>query len=87
MRKEEIRKLIRQILKDNNYGVKMSEDFDNSDSLFSRGIVDSFGIFTFINELRVKFNLEIEDREIHPGNFETIEKITGYIYSKKEVIE
>lgn len=68
----------------NNYGIKMLADFDTNESLLTHGIVDSFGLFAFIADLQHAFNIPIEDREIHPGNFETIENIVRFIYAKKE---
>lgn len=82
MEQLEITKIIREILKSHNYGIKMTEDFDNKGSLFTHGIIDSFGLLVFVNELQVKFNFKAENREIHPGNFETIEKIAAFIYNK-----
>ena len=83
MEQEEIKKIIKDILMCNNYGVKMPGDFANSESLFLQGVIDSFGIFPFINELQARFNINIKDSEIHPGNFETIENIATFIYNIK----
>jgi acyl carrier protein len=83
MEAEEIKKIVKDILGHNNYGVKMPGDFAASESLFLQGVIDSFGLFPFINELQARFNINIRDREIHPGNFETIESITEFIYKKK----
>lgn len=83
MEKQEIIKSIRDVLKSHNYGIKMTDDFNNNESLFVHGTIDSFGLLVFVNELQVKFNFKAENREIHPGNFETIEKIAAFIYNKQ----
>lgn len=83
MEPEEIKKIIKDILAHNNYGVKMPADFAADSSLFLQGIIDSFGIFPFVNELQAQFNLKIKNSEIHPGNLETIENISAFIYNKK----
>ena len=83
MEPEEIKKIIKDILMHNNYGVKMPGDFAANESLFLQGVIDSFGIFPFINELQARFNINIKDSEIHPGNLETIENIATFIYNKK----
>lgn len=83
MEPEEIKKIIKDILMYNNYGVKMPGDFTSDESLFLQGVIDSFGIFPFINELQARFNINIKDSEIHPGNLETIENIGTFIYNKK----
>jgi len=83
MGREEIKKIIKDILIQKNYGVKMPGDFATDESLFLRGVIDSFGIFPFINELQAQFNVKIENKEIHPGNLETVENVTTFIYNKK----
>jgi acyl carrier protein len=80
---EAIKKTIRSILSSNNYGIRMPADFDSDESLLKKGIIDSFGIYPFVNELQARFNLKIANKEIHPGNLETIEKIALFIYNKK----
>jgi|WetSurMetagenome_2_1015567.scaffolds.fasta_scaffold1599961_1 acyl carrier protein len=83
MEKQEIAELIREVLKAHNYGIKIPDNFDSNESLFARGVIDSFGLVVFINALQAKFNLKVENREVHPGNFETIENITVFISNKK----
>jgi acyl carrier protein len=83
MEPEEIKKIIKEILMHNNFGVKMPADFAVNASLFLQGVIDSFGIFPLINELQAQFNINIENSEIHPGNLETIENIVTFIYNKK----
>lgn len=83
MEPEEIKKIIKNTLMQNNYGAKMPVGFAADESLFLHGVIDSFGIFPFINELQARFNINIKDSEIHPGNLETIEKIASFIYNKK----
>ena len=83
MKPEEIKEIIKEILMYNNYGLKMPADFAVNESLFLQGVIDSFGVFPFVNELQAQFNIHIRNKEIHPGNFETIESITTFIYNKK----
>jgi len=85
MDKKEIKKITRKILRNSDHGVKIPSDFPDEASLFLSGILDSFGIFTFIQTLQKEFNLVIKNKEIHPGNFETIEQITTFIFNKMEV--
>lgn len=82
MEQEDIKKIVNGILLHNNYGVKMPGDFAVNESLFLQGVIDSFGIFPFVNELQAQFNINIRNSEIHPGNLETIENIVLFIYNK-----
>lgn len=79
---DKIEGLIREILKKKSYGLKMTDSLKNDESLFMHGIIDSFGLFEFIQAIQSTFSLRIEDREIHPRNFETIEKIKKFIARK-----
>jgi len=80
--KQGIRIEITQILRKGSFGVPLPDDFMFNCSLLEEGIVDSFGLLDFVCNLKVKFKIKISDREIHPGNFETIDRISDYIYGK-----
>jgi acyl carrier protein len=75
---------VRGILKSSNFGIRIPDEFGDQESLFSRGIIDSFGLLAFINELQSKFGFKVENREIHPGNFETLDRIAAFVCTKKE---
>jgi len=51
-------------------------------SLFESGIVDSLGILHLVSFLEEKFNVKIEDEEMIPENFETINKLIVFIRQK-----
>jgi acyl carrier protein len=73
---------VREILATKNYGTVMPSDFKNNDSLFLHGIIDSFGLFEFIQTLQKTFSLNLSTREMHPVNFESVETIVRFIESK-----
>jgi len=82
MEKKEITQKVIEILKNNNFGLKMTAHVDVNDSLFEKGIIDSFGIFALVAAVKKQFDLGIEDREIHPGNLETIANLSAFIEKK-----
>ena len=86
MQDENIVGIIREILKKKSYGVRMPDSFKDGESLFLHGIVDSFGLFEFIKTIQSAFGMHIENREIHPRNFESIEKIVKFIETKSQTI-
>ena len=55
------------------------------DSLLETGIIDSLGIMKMLAFLSEKFDLNVEDEEVIPENFETINAITTFIEKKKTV--
>lgn len=83
MQREEIEKAIRDILEKDHRGMKLPRDFPVGESLFLRGVIDSFGVFPFVRVLEARFHIKIGKRDIHPGNLETIENLISFVFHKK----
>lgn len=79
-----VEKAIIEVLNKGNFGVKMPANFPPGEDLFAQGVIDSFGIIHFVVALQKRFDIKIKDRDVHPGNFETIEKITVFICTKMQ---
>jgi acyl carrier protein len=54
------------------------------ESLFDAGVLDSFGLLEFITGLEKDLNIKILDEDLIPSNFDTIEKIRGYLNNYTE---
>jgi acyl carrier protein len=54
----------------------------DGESLLSRNVVDSLGVFRLIAFLEEAFPLTIEDTDIAPENFETINLIEAFVLRK-----
>lgn len=59
------------------------KDFNDEDSLRSKGIIDSTGVLSLIAFIEQKFDIRIEDEEIVPENLDSVKKIAGFLYRKK----
>lgn len=65
----------------------MSETFPRVDSatlspgtdLIEEGIVDSFGLIEIVSFIQREFNITVNDDDILPENFITVEAMTNYI--------
>jgi len=55
---------------------------DPDASLISSGVVDSLALLRLISFIEEKFGVVIEDEEVVPDNFETLNVIKGMIESK-----
>jgi len=55
----------------------------NEDSLLEAGIIDSLGIVKILTFLSDKFDVNVDDQDVIPENFETINAISSYIDKKK----
>jgi len=59
------------------------EELDYDDSLLELGIIDSVKMLDLINFIEQKFNIEVDDDDLYPENFDSINAIVNYINSKK----
>ena len=57
-------------------------DLKNDSPFFETGIVDSTGILEVVTFLEETFNINIEDEELIPENFTSIETIDQYLQKK-----
>jgi acyl carrier protein len=55
---------------------------ETDQSLLTSGILDSLALIRLINFLEEKFNVVIEDEDIVPDNFETIEALKIFLEDK-----
>ncbi len=54
----------------------------NNQSLLEAGIIDSTGILELIEYIQQAFGIEVEDDEMIPDNFDTVERIVAYVSRK-----
>ena len=61
-----------------------SNGFDLSDdaSLLDEGIVDSTGVLELVLFVEEQFNIEVQDNEIVPDNFDSVNRLAAYIERK-----
>ena len=60
--------------------------YDDDDSFLEEGIVDSLGIMELVMFVEETFGVTIEDHEIIPDNFDSVNKLTNYVHSKQAVV-
>ena len=77
--KEQIKNyIIEASLSDNG---KIKEDT----LIFETGLLDSMGLLFLIEFLKDNYNLEVNDEELNPENFESINSIVSFIDVKLKV--
>lgn len=52
-------------------------------SFLEEGIIDSMNVMELVNYVEQHFDLDVEDHEIIPDYFDSINKIADYIQQKK----
>jgi acyl carrier protein len=55
---------------------------DDSGSLFSEGVIDSFGLVELVSELEHVLGVKVPDDELIPSRFETVDKIVAYFQAR-----
>jgi len=69
-----------------NYIIEASlEDAKNikdDTMIFDSGLLDSMGLLFLIEFLKEKFDVEVDDNELNPENFESVNSITEFVESK-----
>jgi acyl carrier protein len=59
--------------------------YDDDDSFLQEGIVDSVGVMDLVSFVEDNFQVEVDDQEIVPDNFDSINKLAQYVRSKQAV--
>ena len=73
--REEIRRFLQ---KDDDRIENISDD----ESLLTAGIIDSLKMLNFLSFLEKAYNISIDDDELSPENFETINLIVSFLEGK-----
>jgi acyl carrier protein len=56
----------------------------DTDLLLETGILDSLGILDVVQFIETEFGLHIEDDELLPENFQTIQKLADFVQKKRK---
>ena len=59
--------------------------YDDDDSFLQEGIVDSVGVMDLVSFVEENFNIAVDDHEIVPDNFDSVNKLADYVRSKAAV--
>ena len=58
------------------------KSLNSDDSLLDKGIIDSTGILEIVAYIEEEFDIEVEDEELIPDNFDSVNKLAEYIRRK-----
>ena len=62
-----------------------NKDIDDDTLIFETGLLDSMGLLFLIEFLNEKYEVEVNDDELNPSNFESINSIVSFIEGKLKV--
>jgi D-alanine--poly(phosphoribitol) ligase subunit 2 len=82
MNQEEIKENVRAYIK-NVLGENIFSEINNDSSLIDSRLIDSVNTLQLVTHLEEQFGVDISAHEITGDNFDTINKIVGFVISKK----
>jgi acyl carrier protein len=77
-----VKQEIRDFIVENFLYGDVNATLSNEDSLLEQGIIDSTGVLEMVTFLEKKYEIEIRDEELVPGNLDSIEKLVSFVNRK-----
>jgi acyl carrier protein len=65
-----------------SFPLARKQQIKNSDALLESGMIDSQGVLEVVDFIERQFSTTVEDEELVPENFQTIDRIVAFIQSK-----
>jgi len=59
------------------------KDVEDTDLIFENGLLDSMGLLFLIEFLDENFGVKVDDEELNPKNFESINNIVSFVSDKQ----
>lgn len=78
---------IRHYILENFLFTSDEKKLKNTDSFLEEGIVDSTGILELLMFVEETFGVKVEDEEVLPDNFDSVDQLARYIGRKQGVTE
>lgn len=79
----DIHQEIRNYILENFMIGRENENLADSDSLLSKGIIDSTGVLELVGFLEENYQIAVEENELVPDNLDSINNLVNYIQNKK----
>ena len=65
-----------------NFLYGQDDGFENNASFLDKGLIDSTGVLELVSFIEDKYKIIVNDEEITPENFDTINNLRNYIINK-----
>lgn len=83
----ETKTLIRTYIAQNLLFSDNGFEYDDDASLLEEGIVDSVGVLELVLFLEETFGLTVNDKDLAPDNFDSINNLANYIRRKSNIVQ
>lgn len=61
--------------------------FSNNASFIQEGIIDSMGVMELATFVNAEFGIQVDPQDVTPDNFDSVNKLAGYIRRKLAAVE
>jgi acyl carrier protein len=78
----ESKKEIRSFIIDNFLYGKDDNSLDDDTSFLEKGIIDSTGVLELVSFVEEKYGCSVSDDELIPDNFDSLNKLLGFVTKK-----
>jgi len=79
---QQIQQEVRQFVIENFIFESDNRGFSNDDSFFETGLLDSMGVLTLVEFVRDKYGITIEDGELLPENWDSVNRIATFVNAR-----
>lgn len=79
---EKTKESIRQYIANNILFSAKGYPYSDDASLLNEGIVDSMNVLELVMFVEQNFSMKVDDQDIVPDNFDSINKLATFVYSK-----
>jgi acyl carrier protein len=73
---------IRQFIVDNFLYGRDDDTLGDEISFLGKGIIDSTGILELVSFIEEKYSISIDDGELIPDNFDSLNKLSTFVFKK-----
>jgi acyl carrier protein len=61
-------------------------EYDYDTSFIGEGLIDSMGVMELLNFVQSEFDVRVEQQEVTPDNFDSINKLAAFVSRKQRVL-
>jgi acyl carrier protein len=79
----EVKKEIRDFIVQNALFGSTERTFKDEDSFLEKEIIDSTGVLELVSFVEDRFGINVNDEELVPDNFDSIDKLGEYVRRKR----
>jgi acyl carrier protein len=79
----EVKKQIREFILKNALSGSTGIALDDEDSFLEKEVIDSTGVLELVSFVEERFGIEVNDDELIPDNFDSVNKLNEYVKKKK----